>query len=73
MILKIKIQKNDETSIYNYILDDLKENPDSFDFQKSLNSAIEDIMELEVVVDDSTTNSIKNDFKNYITNLLNNI
>jgi hypothetical protein len=69
MILKIKIQKNDET----YILDDLKENPDSFDFQKSLNSAIEDIMELEVVVDDSTTNSIKNDFKNYITNLLNNI
>ena len=73
MILKIKIQKNDENSIYDYILDDLKENPDSFDFQKSLNSAIEDIMELEVLVDDSTTNSIKNDFKNYITNLLNNI
>lgn len=73
MILKIKIEKKDETSIYNYILDDLKEDPDKFDFQKSLNSAIQDIMELEAVVDDTTINSIKNNFKNYVTNLLNNI
>ena len=73
MILKIKIEEKDETSIYNYILDDLKEDPDKFYFQKSLNSAVDDILELEIVVDNTTTNSIKNDFKNYVTNLLNNI
>ena len=68
--ITIAINECDEERIYKWILDDLA-NQSTFNFEDSLASALDEIIDYPIKLTDVEVDNIKKSFRQYVINLLN--